>query len=49
MTDAFSTVSKPGKGGAVREVMANGYPKIAQLFEAMFDRLVSETTMKVGL
>jgi hypothetical protein len=49
LTDAFATVSKPGKGGVVREVLASGYPKVAQLMEAMFDRLASETTMKVSL
>ena len=48
VTDVFASVSKPGKGGAVREVLTAGYPKLAQLMEAAFDRLVSETTMKVG-
>ena len=47
LADALATVSKPGKGGAVRDVLAGGYPKLAQLLEAAFDRLASETTMKV--
>lgn len=49
VTDVFASVSKPGKGGAVREVLTAGYPKLAQLLEAAFDRLASETTMKVGV
>ncbi len=47
LTDAFASISKPGKGGAVRDVLTVAYPKLAVLLEGMFDRLMGETTMKV--
>ncbi|GAX78041.1 hypothetical protein CEUSTIGMA_g5483.t1 [Chlamydomonas eustigma] len=46
MTDAFASASKAGKGLAVRDTLTNAYPRLAQLLEATFDRLSSETTMK---
>ena len=48
LTDAFATVSKAGKVGPVRDALTAGFPRAAQMVEATFDRLVSETTMKVS-
>jgi glycine betaine/choline ABC-type transport system substrate-binding protein len=48
MTDAFASASKAGKGMAVRDALTSAYPRLAQLLEATFDRLTSETTMKVN-
>ena len=47
LSDVFTSVSKPSKGGWVREALISHYPRLAQALEAMFDRLVGETSMKV--
>lgn len=47
-TDAFASVAKPGKGGFVRDCLTAAYPRLAGQVEAMFERLTSETTIKVG-
>ena len=45
--DALAAVSKPSKGGVVRDALIGAYPRLAQALEAMFERLSTETTMKV--
>ncbi|KXZ51911.1 hypothetical protein GPECTOR_11g39 [Gonium pectorale] len=45
-SDAFASVSRPGKGGFVRDSLTASYPRLASMIEAMFDRLSAETTIK---
>ncbi|GFR42609.1 hypothetical protein Agub_g3540 [Astrephomene gubernaculifera] len=44
--DAFASVSRPGKGGFVRDCLTAAYPRLAGYVEAMFERLTAETTIK---
>ncbi|MEW5299136.1 MAG: hypothetical protein WDW36_002180 [Sanguina aurantia] len=46
LQEALATASKPSKGGFVRDMLTVGYPRLAALLEAMFERLSTETTMK---
>jgi len=47
LLDVFTAASKPStKTGFVRDALVAGYPKLAYTFEAMFERLAFETTMK---
>ena len=49
LSDALATVAKPSKGGIVRDALISSYPRLAHSLESMFERLNTETTMKVRL
>lgn len=47
LADAFAALTRPStKAGFVRDALVAAYPKLAQLLETMFERLVTETSMK---
>eukprot|EP00798_Chlamydomonas_sp_ICE-L_P027164 gene27164-2403_t len=46
LSDAMVHVAKPSKAGQVRDVLISCYPRLAHIFESMYQRLAAETTMK---
>lgn len=46
LTDVMNSISKPTKGGFVRDVLISSYPKLATILEGGFEHIVVDTTMK---
>lgn len=49
MSDAFAAAARPSKGGFVRDALTSSFPKLVGLLEAAFNRIQTESRIKVCL